>query len=157
MLRQLLFCLYLFSLPLQADEPLPTPPKIVIEEPAKELVQEETFNVQDKVYRIVLTLGGLIFVIFLISFFFKKLARQRLDSANSSSGIKILERRALSPKTMLYIIRAYDKTILIGDASGELVTLAELTPENESPPPEEGAPLSFTEVLKKKFNEIKPA
>ncbi len=57
---------------------------------------------------------------FITIYMFKRLSRSRLDSINQHNIIKILEKRALSPKTVLYLVEYENKKILIGESQHEL-------------------------------------
>lgn len=58
----------------------------------------------------VVTLG----IITIISF--KKIARNRLYSANLNNEIKILEKRILSPKSILYLIEYDGKKLIVSES-----------------------------------------
>ena len=140
--------------PLVADAP--TKPKVVIEGVAvEESVSAEQYNLQSKITSMLFSLGAIIVSVMIVTFVLKKLARKRLSAANVGSSIKIVEKRSLNPKTALYVVEAYNKTLLIGESAAGLVALGELDhlPEELS---QEPAPLSFTQILKKKFEELKP-
>ena len=57
---------------------------------------------------------------FLTLYMFKKLSHSRLDTINQHKIIKVLEKRALSPKTVLYLVEYENKKVLIGESQNEL-------------------------------------
>lgn len=135
-----------------ADEAVPKP-QIILEVPDVDPAPEE-YNLQGKIYNMVFSLGALIVGVMVVTFVIKKLTQKRREAANAAGSIKILEKRAINPKTYLYVVEVHNKTMLIGESGAGLVSLGELTPEEvvASPDP---APLSFTHILKRKFEELK--
>lgn len=75
------------------------------------------------------TLGLIVATIFVISWFLKRMVNTRIQQANTSSVIKILERRALSPKSALYLIEINSKQLLVGETPTGVATLLELPAE----------------------------
>lgn len=71
--------------------------------------------------KMLLTLGGLVILIFLTVWLLRRLSQGRLLGGGSSSrSIKILEKRALSPKSVLYLIEVGGKQILIAESQLEV-------------------------------------
>lgn len=133
----------------------PIKPQIIIETPEViESPAEEQYKLKDKITSMLFSLGVIVVSIFVLTFIIKKLNRKRIDAANAGSAIKILERRAINPKTFLYVVEVHNKTLLIGESPDGLVTLGELSPGTEELPLQQ-APLSFTQILKKKFDNLK--
>lgn len=60
------------------------------------------------------------------AYFLKRFKRLRLFQANHTNHIKIMERRALGPKTFLYLIEIGGRSILIADSPNGLRTIADL-------------------------------
>lgn len=147
--------LLLACAPLVAVE-TPVKPQVVIEGvTVQESDSEQQYNLQSKITSMLFSLGAVIVSVMIVTFVLKKLARKRLSAANSGSSIKIVEKRSLTPKTALYVVEAYNKTLLIGESPAGLVALGDL----DHPPAEvsnEPAPLSFTQILKRKFKDLKP-
>lgn len=77
------------------------------------------------------TLGLIVATIFFISWFLKRMVNTRIEQANTASIIKIVERRALSPKSALYVVEVYNKQILVGETSSGIKTLAEFPIDHE--------------------------
>ncbi len=71
------------------------------------------------------TLGLIIVFIFFVSWFLKKMLNSRLQQLNTTSEIKILERRALTPKSAIYLIEIKGKEMVIGESSNGLSLLAD--------------------------------
>ena len=75
-----------------------------------------------------LTLLALIIGIFACVWILKRLARGAF-SASSGKSIKILEKKPLSPKTMLYIIEVNGQETLIAESQLEIKNLMPLSPQ----------------------------
>jgi flagellar biogenesis protein FliO len=73
-----------------------------------------------------LILAALIVLIFLTFYLFRKLSRMKLTQANLTKSIKILEKRALSPKSILYIVEADGKKVLIAESNLEVRKLKDM-------------------------------
>jgi len=76
-----------------------------------------------------LTLIALVVGIFFTAWALKRLARGKLHQFNANRTIKIIERRALSPKTMLYLVEVRGKQAMIAESQLEvkhLLTLEDL-------------------------------
>jgi flagellar protein FliO/FliZ len=80
-----------------------------------------------------IVLGLIIILLYVGAWMFRRMMSQRIQQMNVTSNIKVLEHRSLSPKSVLYIIEAYGKTVLISESQNGVKFLSEL-PEvtNES-------------------------
>lgn len=97
------------------------------------------------------TLGLLIGVILIAAWFLKRFLNTRMEQINTVSSIKIVERRALSPKSALYLLEVNDQSILIAESQNGVTFLSRFSPEN--PPSDEitpEPPKSFTQILERK-------
>lgn len=137
-----------------SKETLISPPKegepvfpLNIEEPAK---QNDKFFTE--FMNMLATLGLIIVLIFLVAWFFKRLMTSRLENLNSSSLIRVVERRALSPKTALYLLEVDTKTILVAETPGGIVRLSEFETgtTEEAPSPSSEFPSPFRQMLERK-------
>lgn len=64
---------------------------------------------------------AVLIVFFILTFhMFKKMSLSRINTANQNKMIKILEKRALSPKTVVYLVEYDNKKMLIGESQNEL-------------------------------------
>lgn len=93
------------------------------------------------------TLGIIIVVIMLLMWILKRIMTARIEQTNLKSPIKILERRPLTPKTTVYILGIYGKTIAIADSINGVTLLSEVTPQGQSP-------TSFEPLLEKEKHKI---
>jgi flagellar biogenesis protein FliO len=81
-----------------------------------------------------LVLIALVVGIFFTVWLLKKIGQGRWAQGNSNRSIKIIEKRPLSPKTMLYIIDVDGQQSVIAESQLEvkhLMDLAELTEESK--------------------------
>ncbi|NGX35156.1 MAG: hypothetical protein K1060chlam1_01526 [Candidatus Anoxychlamydiales bacterium] len=77
-------------------------------------------------FKMLLILIALIALIFLTFWIFRRLMRMRLSQANLTKNIKILEKRAISPKSLLYIIEIDGKKVLISESNLEVRKIKDL-------------------------------
>jgi flagellar biogenesis protein FliO len=100
-------------------------------------------------------LGAIIGLLFLTIYILKKVSTQRAFKAHRNASMEILERRALSPKSTLYLVEVEGKKTLIAESSVQITPLlvgkAKAAEEGEPSHEEaEGSFLSFKELFKKK-------
>lgn len=74
--------------------------------------------------KMLITLGGLLALVFLTIWIFKKIAQGRFGSIGTHKKIIILEKKPLSPKTLLYLIELDGKKILISESQLEVRTIS---------------------------------
>ena len=63
---------------------------------------------------------------FVVFFLFKKFSSQRMTQSNHFRSIKILEKRAISPKSMLYLVEIGGKKILLAESQLEIRNVSNL-------------------------------
>lgn len=76
--------------------------------------------------KMLLILIALIVLIFLTFWIFRRFMRMRLYQSNLTKNIKILEKRTLSPKSMLYLIEIEGKKVLIAESNLEVRKIKEI-------------------------------
>lgn len=82
------------------------------------------------------TLGLLISLIFILAWFVKRMLNTKQIQGNATSLIKVTERRALSPKTVIYLLDIEGTSIVVAESHNGVTLLADYrTPEEETPPP----------------------
>jgi len=155
-LRLFIFCTLIFASPLQAQTILGTPPisesAVSGADPAGESSQ---YNFGREFLNMILNLGLIIAIVIAATWAVKRMSKTRLSKANHASIIKILEKRALTPKSAIYLVEIGGKTIVVGESTAGLHALAELegikiaddTLETNSETA--SFPLSFSQILKK--------
>ncbi len=73
-----------------------------------------------------LTLIALIALFAVTIWFIKRLIRAKLEKGSGTQMIEILEKKMISPKTMLYIIEVEGKRILLAESHLEVRSLSEI-------------------------------
>jgi flagellar biogenesis protein FliO len=66
--------------------------------------------------KMLLMLFGILVLLFVTVYLLKRFSNQRLAKLNRGSDIQIIEKRAISPKTTLFIIKAKNKEFLIAES-----------------------------------------
>ncbi len=88
-----------------------------------------SFNIATESYKVAIfkTFGILVFLlgfIFLTVWALRRLSQGRFRASNHYKSIKVLEKRPLSPKSMLYLVEVYEKKFLIAESQHEVRPLA---------------------------------
>jgi flagellar protein FliO/FliZ len=133
MRKVILLCFYLLSASLQAatstEPPKPTN-EITIQTPI--VPHEEPSKTQAPSYehafiKMLLTLGGLLFLVFATLWALRKLSHGRIGNFGAQKRIKLLEKRPLSPKTMLYLVEIDGKQVFVSESQLEVRSLLNLS------------------------------
>lgn len=104
--------------PIETEHPTPPPlPSSV----------EMTDSYQQSFIRMLLSLGALLILVFGTFWVLKRLGKGKFK-LGSHRAINILEKRPLSPKSVLYILEVDGKRVLISESQLEVRALAELDP-----------------------------
>ena len=157
MLSLLAFISY-FSLPVKAWGQ-----ESVSENKLVQQVHEETFLVEappeefdfsKKIIHIMLILSVMLVLLFIMSKMLKKVFTKRSLIANSQNSIKILDRRNLSQKGMLYLVEVAGKGFLIGESTSagleNLGTVSlELLDDEEDVVDANKAPKGFKKIMER--------
>jgi flagellar biogenesis protein FliO len=111
--------------------PMPAPVAPGQEVPAPLPSSNDMTNSYESAFvRMLVTLLGLILLVFLTFWVLRRMGKGKFKMG-SSRHINVIERRAVSPKTMLYIIEIGDKKVLISESQVEVraLTTIEEVPE----------------------------
>lgn len=114
----------------------------------------QTFDYSKEIINMLLSLGSLLAIVISIGWFLKRFLSKRMELSNQSNKIKIVERRALSPKASLYLIEISGKKFVIGESAAGLTSLGECPTESlgkEALQEIKKENLSFADILKNKF------
>ncbi len=101
--------------------PEPSPP---IQEPTQ--IADKLPSYEHAFIKMLLSLGALLVLIFLTVWALKRLSSGRLKFMNNALAIKILEKRSLSPKSVLYLVEVSGKKVLIAESQLEIKRLMEV-------------------------------
>ena len=105
------------------------------------------FNFKREFLRMLFILSLIISMVVATTWMVRRLGRGKMRSFNKNSAIRVLERRAVSPKSFLYLLEVEGTKILVGDSQAGLHGLAVLTP-----PPEEKP--EFGAILREKLDKV---
>lgn len=105
----------------QDDTPAPLLDPFGITEPATDVPEPNRFV--GEFFYMLLMLGILISVVVFTSWLLKKMLNTKITQLNANSTIQIIERRALSNRTTLYLIDMEGKTMLIAETPTTVVPL----------------------------------
>lgn len=72
----------------------------------------------------IVVLVGLLVLVILTVWMFKKISHGRIRGLNYMKSVKILEKRPLSPKSMLYLVEVSGKQVLIAESQLEVRNVA---------------------------------
>ena len=105
-------------------------------EPKVSPLAPPTQNYQKAFYRMFCFLMGIVALIILTYWLMKRFMNAKIQQANESKSIKILERRVISPKSVLYLIEAEGKKVLISESQQEVRPIHSLEETNKLIPQE---------------------
>jgi flagellar protein FliO/FliZ len=98
------------------DAPLPRP-------------EEETSRFMWEFIKMLIILGGMVGVLIYISWYLKRMTSQKYEKVNEENLIKVIDRRAVSPKLMVYLLEIEGKSIVVGETPQGVVRLLDYTTE----------------------------
>ncbi len=82
--------------------------------------------------KMILTMVAIVVLLFFTFWFLRRLIQQRLQKGVGEQAIQILEKRMISPKTMLYLIEVDKKKILIAESHLEIKRLENFNPRDKT-------------------------
>lgn len=88
-------------------------------------VEEQTNRFLYEFIKMLIMLGGLIILLLAANWYVKRLGSQRDQKTNVESVIKIIEKRSLSPRSVVYLLEVDGKSILVGETPHGLIRLSE--------------------------------
>ncbi len=89
-------------------------------------VHKTTESYETAFIKTIVVLVGLLVLVILTVWMFKRISNGRIRTFNYLKSVKILEKRPLSPKSMLYLIEVSGKQVLIAESQLEVRTVATL-------------------------------
>lgn len=89
-------------------------------------LESNTKEYESAFIKMIIFLIGLLIFVFIVFFLFKKLSSSRMQHNNHFRTIKILEKRAISPKSMLYLVEVGGKKILLAESQLEIRNISNL-------------------------------
>ncbi|MBN2479579.1 MAG: flagellar biosynthetic protein FliO [Parachlamydiales bacterium] len=76
--------------------------------------------------KMIFILTLLVALIFFTFWIFRRLMKTKIEQANLTKNIKVIERRTLSPKSILYLIEIDGKKVLISESNLEVRKIKDL-------------------------------
>jgi flagellar biogenesis protein FliO len=131
------------TFPIPPNGETDSPEYIRMDAPLEESIDRtnrETDNFQAKFINMLVMLALLIGLMLLASWFLKRMMRTRLNQMNTSSSIKILETRYISPKTTIHLLDILGKGIVIAESNTGANYLTEISLDEESSDEEPNPP-----------------
>lgn len=124
-LNYLFVILVILFTPLAADTPNTSPVF-----PSKEfhVDENEDDHFTHDLMQMLSTLGLLLAVVLIGSWFLRRMMHSRVQSLNTTSEIKILEQRPLTPKTSIFLLEIRGKGIVMAESVNGVSHLANFTP-----------------------------
>lgn len=95
---------------------------------AEQEIVEATASYEFAFLKMLATLGILLLLVFFSLWALRRFSQGRLRQSNQNKSIKVIERRSLSPKTVLYIVECSGKQLLIAESQLEIRKIDEVTP-----------------------------
>jgi flagellar protein FliO/FliZ len=87
--------------------------------------QMPTGDYGTSIAKMFISLIVIVVVLYATLWFLRRLIQNRLEKGSSSSAIQILEKRMLSPKTMLYLVEIDNKKVLLAESQLEIKKITE--------------------------------
>lgn len=140
-----LFCIQLLICGAVHAQEEPPPPDL-LEEPAR-----GEYNFRHEFLRMLFILGLIITMVVATTWMFRRIGRGKMRTFNSNSAIQILERRAVSQKSFVYLLEVEGTKILVGDSQAGLHGLAVLTDTPSEPPSDRP---EFSAILRDKLDKV---
>lgn len=119
------FCIHAQETKKNSTPPLKIEEQTTVESPKN--ICETNYNYKAQFIKMILVLILLIALVFITLKLFKKLAKSKLLGSNNQRAIKILEKRPLSPKSMLYLIEVQGEKVLISESQLEVRPIQSLS------------------------------
>lgn len=113
-------------------EELPFSPETWEEEAKKEIPPQT--NLTEAFVKMILLLGLTLGLLVAVAWGSKRFLRGKLLQTNRSSRIQIIEQRALSPKSFLYVIEIDNQQLIIGESPAGLHMIKDLSAAGHSTP-----------------------
>lgn len=134
----------IFGTPLLGEQP--SPPQ---EETPEKWAQEQLHTLRSQstnndrfmaeFFHMLFVLGIIIGALLVLTWFLKRFANTRIQNLNVSSNVKVIERRVLGPKAIIWLLEVHGKELVVGESSQGFHKLAEFDSSKISKDHEETA------------------
>ncbi len=116
---------------LQAADVAPTPPTSA--QDLESLKPEEPDHFVNQLTNMLTTLGVILGLILLVTWFLRKMLHTRIQQMNTSSNIKVLESRNISTKSSIHVLDVYGKGIVVAESLNGITPISQFVIDTESP------------------------
>ncbi|MCH9631421.1 MAG: hypothetical protein S4CHLAM37_14440 [Chlamydiia bacterium] len=97
-------------------------------DPKMQEAEESTTHSYEKAFiKMIFILVVILGVVFVVFYLFKRFSGSRMAISNHSKSIKIIEKRAISPKSMLYLVEIGGQKILLAESQLEIRNVSDLS------------------------------
>ncbi len=94
-------------------------------------------------------LGLILLILLAVTWFLKKVLNTRLQQVNSSSAIKVIERRSLSPKSAIFLLEVEGRGVALAESTNGVTFLTTFPIEEEEAAPTAAPPQQFSSYLER--------
>lgn len=88
--------------------------------------ESTTVSYEKAFIKMIFVLVLILAIVIVVFVLFKKFSASRMSVANHAKSIKILEKRAISPKSMLYLVEVGGKKLLLAESQLEIRNVSHL-------------------------------
>lgn len=110
--------LFLLTLPVWAQEVIENPP-----------VELDNSRFVGEFFKMLLILSFMVIALLSLSWFVKRMSQRSFEKGNDENIVKVIERRALSPKSVIYVLDIEGRTVVVGETPNGITRLAEYASE----------------------------
>ncbi len=101
------------------------PPQIPPIEFPPQTINQESDQFYNEFIRMMVILVGIIVCLIIATRLLKRFLNSKIEQMNASSLIKVIERRILTPKTVLYVLEIEDKRLVVAESHNGVTNLGE--------------------------------
>lgn len=124
--------------------------------PFEDILRDETQTNNDHFFaefiHMLTVLGFIIGLILIVAWILKKMLNTRIQQVNTTSDIKILERRSLSPKTTIYILDIKGLSVAVAESQNGATLLGPIKNNNDGDEKNAEKASDFQQIMQSKTN-----
>lgn len=94
------------------------------------VIPEDSGRFMGEFIKVMAAVGVMVVALLFLSWSSRKMINMKIQQANETSSLKILEKRVISPKTTLYQVEFDGRSVLMAESTNG-VTLLQATPKRE--------------------------
>jgi len=101
-------------------------PEVQVEQSEPSFNPLDTTDYKMKFIKTIVWIFFIVALVFLLLWLVKRFSSKRFTALNQQKYVKVIEKRAISPKTMLYVIEVGGKHLLISESQFEVEFLSHI-------------------------------